>query len=367
MKKFILLALLPALFACQTRPALAPPAPLPQASLQKATVAADSVSLMSFNAENLFDTEHDADKDDWTFLPAAKKSAPEVKKACRDMNNKFYRKQCRNFDWSEEVVAAKLRNVAEVVTQVNGGLGPDVLVLVEIENEKILKRLNDLMPQADYRTQVLIEGNDPRGIDVAVLSRLPLAGEARLHAIPWNFRRSEDRRRMHELRGTLEVPLKLPDGKTLTVLANHFPAQGNPRDYRVQQTAFLTKLLKEKENTPVVAAGDFNITAEEDKETGLVSREIAGVASVSHLIGCKTCRGTHNYRGSWSFLDMLIFSKDLDPAKTKGWSVDPQSIEIPQGVANHLFQDDKPRRFDEEDGTGVSDHFPIFARLKLKK
>lgn len=366
MQKFLLLLALLTLASCRSTPP-APLPPLPQAALEKATVASDSVSIMSFNAENLFDAEHDADKDDWAYLPASRKGEADAKKACREIKNKFYRKQCRNLDWNEEVVAAKLRNVAEVVSQVNGGHGADVVVLVEVENEKILKRLAEQMPQAAYVTQVLIEGPDPRGIDVAVLSRLALDGTPVLHKVNWDFIRRDDRVREADLRGMLEVPLKLPNGERLTVLANHFPAQGNPREYRIRQTRFLKNFMQGRGGDLVIAAGDFNITAEEDRDTGLFRRELAEAGDVSHLIGCRSCEGTHNYRGSWSFLDALIFSKSLSAAKTAGWSVDPESIEVPRAVANHRDDDGRPVRFDEEERTGASDHFPIFARIKLKK
>jgi hypothetical protein len=51
----------------------------------------------------------------------------------------------------------------------------DVLALQEVENLDALRRFNrDLLAQP-YAYEVLVEGNDPRFIDVAVLSRLPIA------------------------------------------------------------------------------------------------------------------------------------------------------------------------------------------------
>lgn len=51
----------------------------------------------------------------------------------------------------------------------------DVLALQEVENLDALRRFNRDVLAQPYTYEVLIEGNDPRFIDVAVLSRLPIA------------------------------------------------------------------------------------------------------------------------------------------------------------------------------------------------
>jgi uncharacterized protein len=64
-------------------------------------------------------------------------------------------------------VDAKLARVAAVLVRIDA----DIVLLEEVENIGILERL---AAEADYPIARLVEGNDPRGIDVAVLSRLPL-------------------------------------------------------------------------------------------------------------------------------------------------------------------------------------------------
>ena len=66
-----------------------------------------------------------------------------------------------------------VNNTAEIVRQVDA----DVLVLVEVENRIALGDFdwNFLRPlQANYPHNMLIDGNDNRGIDVCVLSRFPI-------------------------------------------------------------------------------------------------------------------------------------------------------------------------------------------------
>jgi endonuclease/exonuclease/phosphatase family metal-dependent hydrolase len=68
-------------------------------------------------------------------------------------------------------VDAKLARAAAVLARVDA----DVVLLQEVENVAILERLAG---RAGYPVARLVEGNDPRGVDVALLSRLPLAAYA---------------------------------------------------------------------------------------------------------------------------------------------------------------------------------------------
>jgi endonuclease/exonuclease/phosphatase family metal-dependent hydrolase len=68
-------------------------------------------------------------------------------------------------------VEAKLAAVAAVLARVDA----DVWLLEEVENRPILERL---ARAAGYGAARLVDGNDPRGIDVALLSRVPVSGYA---------------------------------------------------------------------------------------------------------------------------------------------------------------------------------------------
>jgi len=65
----------------------------------------------------------------------------------------------------------ELEHLAAAIRQVNA----DVLALQEVENRFYLERFNELLlSDLGYENVVLYEGNDRRGIDVALLSRLPV-------------------------------------------------------------------------------------------------------------------------------------------------------------------------------------------------
>lgn len=324
---------------------------------------------MTFNVENLFDTQHDPNKEDFTYLPQALKGTAEVKNFCNQIKSPYYRRDCHDLDWNESLLNKKMENIKKAILQVDGGQGPDILVLVEVENDRVLTRLNkDYLAAAGYKSQVLIEGQDPRGIDVAVLSRFPMEGPPVLHKIPFKPEAPEDKDKGKILRGILEVTLRLPDKTKITVFAAHFPSQQNPRYWRAQYVDTMAQLITERsKKNPVLAAGDFNITATEENEVGFFAKKFDPIAYVSHFIGCEKCPGSHKYRDSWSFLDVILFSKDLGPQGKTPWIVRPETIDVPRSQKELLLEDGSPRRFEEEDGSGVSDHFPIYVRLAPRK
>jgi len=338
-----------------------------KADTGRKTKTDNEISVMNFNVENLFDNIHDENREDQTYLPLAKKQTPEQNAACAKMDIVSYRDECMKLDWNDDVVNAKLKNVGQVIMGVDGQ-GPDILIMEEVENDRILGRLNkEQLAKAGYQTQVLIEGPDERGIDIALLSRFPLVGTPELHKIPYVPKTDHDKKWMGRSRGILEVKLKLPNQETLTVLGAHFPSQSNPRYWREQAVAHLTKLIKEKSvNGMVIAGGDLNITHNEEVESRFFHDTFSEVAMVSHLVGCKTCDGTHNYRKSWSFLDALMFSKNMADQGASSYKLEPETITVVNQDPIHVWGQ-YPKRFKPESKEGVSDHFPLYARIVLRE
>ncbi|MFN7728265.1 MAG: endonuclease/exonuclease/phosphatase family protein [Bdellovibrio sp.] len=323
------------------------------------------ISIMAYNVENLFDELHDVNREDFTYLPVSTKmSSPEAKAHCMKQTG-YRRVECEELNWDEAAVRKKIRHTSNSILQVYGR-GPDVLILVEVENLRVLKRLNDEgLKDAGYSTVVLIEGDDMRGIDIGLLSRLPLAGEAKLHRVEFSPSKNPSRRPWGT-RGVLQVPLKLPNGKTLYAFGLHFPSQANPVEERQDAMNTLTKAIKAlPEGSAWVVGGDWNITETENEETGIFDQHIGAMGLVSHKVGCKSCKGTHNYRGVWDFLDILVFSPHLAKAETGfGYRLIPESIITPKSSDLQMQRSGRPARFSLTDEIGVSDHLPIYGELQ---
>ena len=167
----------------------------------------------------------------------------------------------------EPVSAAAILNTARVVKDV----GADVLAVVEAENRPGLLRFNnDVLPQVQatrYAHVMLIDGNDDRGIDVALLTRdgLPIV------TIASHVDDLDDAGRPVFSRDCAAYCVQLPAGKRLWVLVNHLkskgfgaPAQSNAK--RRKQAQRVREIYDALVATdPLVAVvGDMNDTPDSD-------------------------------------------------------------------------------------------------------
>lgn len=326
-------------------------------------VSEPRATIMSLNAQNLFDNIDDPGKDDKAYLPLAAKESKEHIDACNDIEVESWRDECLLLDWSDAAVDTKLRALAEVIRQVDGGRGADIIVFQEVENRRILERLRlEHLAELGYEPAVLIEGTDVRGIDVAFLSRLPLADDPVLHAfeVPGFPDRAGD------TRGVLQADFELPDGSVLTGFAVHFPAPFHPTAMRVAAYEHLNALRDAlPDHHHVFAAGDFNTTSTEDARERMLDRFARPGWTVAHDLGCGDCRGTYYYRrdDTWSFLDMILFSPGRG-AKTTS-RIRAGSVAIANEIESQVTPSGTPMRHDSAAGTGVSDHWPIVATIEL--
>jgi endonuclease/exonuclease/phosphatase family metal-dependent hydrolase len=147
-------------------------------------------------------------------------------------------------------VEARLDEVAAVLRR----LGADVVLLQEVERLPLLLRLAS---RAGYPEARLVEGNDPRGIDVALLSRWPV-DRYQGHAAE----RSADGRLLWP-RDAVEAEVALGAGRLLIVgthLSSHLSDPDGVR--RLLQSARLRELADAAAAADpealVLAGGDLN-------------------------------------------------------------------------------------------------------------
>src|SRR4051812_49089761 len=116
-----------------------------------------------WNVENLFDTADDpAVTGDEEFTPDGPKK------------------------WDEARLKRKLANLAGVIKKMNGGKGPDVFGVCEVENKSVVERLVTDLADLGRRYRVVHKDSpSERGIDTAIVydaDRLELK-DAKFHAV----------------------------------------------------------------------------------------------------------------------------------------------------------------------------------------
>jgi len=340
-----------------------------------------TVTLMSWNVENLFDTQDDPNNPfDDTYLPKAVKDArPGHEAHCRAVNNsERFQRECIDIDWTEEKLRRKLQAIATVIKAVRPQ--PDAIILPELENPGILARLNaEFLGGLGYTTEIELDTTVTdldRGIDVGILSRLPPASPARAHKV--DFRGDKDLCRA--TRDITEAPLALPGGRTLHLFAVHLPSGGNPlacREHAMRTLNAVSGALPA--DAVAVAGGDFNFPCDEAQGDLFGRLFLEGRWNVPPEVraGCGE-PGSNKFNNrrpgnrswfTWSFLDFFAVSDSLltERPSPVGWFANLGSFRTAVVSAEQVETNAQgfvsPRRHDFERGSGISDHWPVLIDL----
>ena len=164
-------------------------------------------SVAFYNLENLFDTIHDAGKNDYEYLPDAPKR------------------------WNTEKYVSKLKNLSKVISELSRDKvpeGPAVIGVAEAENRRVLDDLvgQPALASTGYRV-VHYEGPDKRGIDCALLydpKQFTVSSSKLVLSQPF------EGDTIHKTRGFLIVNENLPVSRSVLLLITGLHA-GRPNLY----------------------------------------------------------------------------------------------------------------------------------------
>lgn len=197
-------------------------------------------------------------------------------------------------------------NTAKVIKDVRA----DVACIVEAENRPTLQSFNAELLNHRYKYTMLIDANDPRGIDVGLYSKYPLGG-IKTHM----FDKEEDKTIFS--RDCLEVEVLLPDGQNLHMLCNHFKSrgydsEGDASEKRERQAKRVARILEKYDlvNDWVVVAGDFN-----DNPTSAPLQPLLRVDNMYDVLELQypahpMKRWTYHYK-QFEQIDFVLVSKPL--------------------------------------------------------
>lgn len=156
--------------------------------------------------------------------------------------------------------ASKRKTIGAVLKQLDG----DIVVLAEIENKAILDDLDAAELGDAYSQRILIEGNDQRGIDVGVLSKIA-PDSVVSHKDDVFVLKGTNGPQYHFARDCLELHFTV-NGREIILLGVHFRAKGANDDpdkrlaeaQRARQIA--DELHAKKPDAGILVLGDFNDT-----------------------------------------------------------------------------------------------------------
>lgn len=252
-----------------------------------------------YNLENLFDTCHDAGKNDYEYLP--------------DGTNK----------WTGLKYSHKLKNMAKVLAEMGTdwlpGVGCAAIGVAEVENAKCLTDLCDQAPlKARNFKFVHIEGPDQRGVDCALVYNPSLFKVRSQQLVPYIYKLSKDAQRA--TRGFLVVKGVL-GGEDVAIIVCHLPSRGAESYYREeggrQVREVKERLQKENPNIKILIMGDMNDDPQ-DKSMAVAlgaQRKIKDVPKNGlynpwwDVLASGT--GTLQYDGKWNLFDQIILSENL--------------------------------------------------------
>lgn len=259
--------------------------------------------------------------------------------------------------------AATRGNTARVIKEANA----DILCVIEAENRPTLHRFSkDLLKQTGkfkkYPFNILIDGNDTRGIDVGLYSRYPI------RSIRTNIFDDDGSRSVFS-RDCLEVEIDVGLHETLWVLINHLKSKGygKPKDNDARRKAQATRvkeILKERhnvENGYVVVAGDMN-----DLPGSAPLRPMVKQSGLHDVLewkfkGDMKERWTYEYRGGLNQIDYILVSSPLKHALVDAGVLRRGIYDIDKITNGAVKRYDTIKRPTE----AASDHGLVFADLKL--
>lgn len=296
------------------------------------------LTLVELNCENLFDCRHDSLKQDTEWMPSSVRR------------------------WTPTRYWRKLNHIGQEILSCQEGGVPDLVALVEVENDSVLSDLTkrSLLKGAGYH-YLMTESPDVRGIDVALLYQ------------PFKFRPLcyetigvEPLEGMRPTRDILYVRGEYISGDTLHIFVVHAPSRfGGERTTRPNRQLVAECLMQAMrqlpDNAKVIVAGDFNDEADSPALRYLADKGLHNITK--DATGTHGAEATYRYEGQWQSIDHVFTTSSLLPFVERAFIND----------APFLLEEDKKYggvkplrtyvglRYQQ----GFSDHLPLVVRFRF--
>lgn len=271
----------------------------------------------------------------------ARKFTGRARVATYNVLNLFDDEDCpyHNDEGTSPKPRSELENLAATIKQVDA----DVIALQEVENRFYLERFNEVMlADMGYEHVVCFEGNDGRGIDVAVLSRFPVGPVTSYRHLRWQDERGRSTGFRRDL---LRVRIEPPNARAFDVFTVHLKSKssgGDTESVRMGEVTAIRNIveamLADDPDALFVVCGDFNDTWD-SKPIKLMRGE--GMSALNAFVadapeGCETYN-----RGQYrSMIDYIFCSPAMAKCYVKkSFAVIPGSIESSGSDHNPVMMD----------------------------
>lgn len=212
-----------------------------------------------------------------------------------------------------KLVKAKDEDETKTVADRIRKMDLDVLAVQEVENIGILKQFNNKHLGGLYPYQVLLEGNDPRFIDVGLLSKLPVGAITSFQTAVHNLKPGK---RVFS-RDLVEIEILSPSRsrKLFTIYNNHLKSHFGDDDHggqgktdnderRRQQAEMISEIVgsRMRTNSRYIITGDMNdaVTAAPLQPMLMIDDQplVNALINPQETRPAKTEAGGHNPSGS---------------------------------------------------------------------
>lgn len=300
--------------------------------------------------------------------------------------------------WTEALFERKVSQLAHIIGQLNGGAGPDILGVCEVENRFVLDQLvetiQEMLPGRQYQVLHADSELEKRGIDTAfIFDGVRYSVDPALIFSHFVLRRTGTR-------DILQATFATEMGNDLIVMCNHWPSRSGGAEksagFRAaagETVGYWHERIREEvgARAAVIVIGDLNddpwdpsvtYNANATRERGDVARaESARLYNLSwnylttlatdHRGRPRQLDGTLYYAGNGNVFDQILASRGLvDGAGPFHIREETTRVEAFPEMVSHkvgsgpirfgLPKGDPARHIDEN---GYSDHFPVCVTI----
>jgi hypothetical protein len=257
----------------------------------------NSVRIMFYNVENLFDIYNDSAKNDEEFLPEGSRR------------------------WNSSRYFKKINSVFRTIAAAGGWSPPEIIGFAEIENRKVLEDLIYNTYLSKYNYGIVHEDSpDSRGIDVGLIYRNDIINIINYCSmIPKGYNKEN-----YDTRSVLYLKCSIL-GDTIHIIVNHWPSrlggvlanESLKKDIAIMVRELGDSIaLNSSGKAKIIVMGDFNCTWADSEMSILTDSTFDYGIGNSRFINLTTEEarnglGSYRYQGMWELIDQVIVSDYL--------------------------------------------------------